>query len=244
MLYQNSIQYKVYGKYALFTDPLTKIGGEKFSYEIPTYSALKGITESIYWKPTITWIIDECKVMKPIQTQSAGIRPIHYHDSSNDLSIYTYLYDVEYLVKAHFEWNENRPDLSNDRNEHKHWDIAKRMIGKGGRRDIFLGTMECQAYIEPCDYNEISEPYGSIAQRAFGIMVHGITYPDEQTDPAYKGKMTVRLWKPVMENGIIRFERPDNPEMIVRVIGKRPEKKFVPGENFSGLSEFDKEGVF
>ena len=242
--YKNSIKYKVYGKYALFTDPLTKIGGEKFSYEIPTYSALKGVTESIYWKPTFTWIIDECKVMKPIQTQSMGIRPIHYHDSGNDLSIYTYLYEVEYLVKAHFEWNENRPDLSHDRNEHKHWDIAKRMIEKGGRRDIFLGTRECQAYIEPCDYNKTSEPYGKIAQRAFGVMIHGITYPDEQTNPTYKGKMTVRLWKPVMKNGIIHFERPDSPKMIVRVIGKRSQKKFVVGENFSGLSEFDTEGVF
>ena len=245
MKQENSIQYKVYGKYALFTDPLTKIGGERFSYEIPTYSALKGITESIYWKPTFTWIIDECKIMKPIQTQSMGIRPIHYHSRGNDLSIYTYLYDVEYLVRAHFEWNENRPDLSGDRKKSKHLDIAKRMVEKGGRRDIFLGTRECHAYVEPCDYENVSSiPYGNIAQRAFGVMVHGITYPDEQTSPKFKGKMTVRLWKPVMKNGIIHFERPDSSDMIVRVIGGRNQKNFVYGENFSGLSEFDEKGVF
>lgn len=241
MIHKNSIQYRVYGKYALFTDPLTKIGGERFSYEIPTYSALKGITESIYWKPTFVWIIDEVKIMKPIQTQSSGIRPIHYHDNGNDLSIYTYLYDVEYLVKAHFEWNENRPELAKDRNEYKHWDIAKRMVEKGGRRDIFLGTRECQGYVEPCDYdNETSEVYKNIAQRSFGVMVHGITYPDEQTNPVYQEQMTVRLWKPVMRNGVIRFERPDSPNIIVRTIGKHFEKKeFIYGQNFSGLSEFD-----
>ena len=50
---ENAIEYKVYGKYALFTDPLTKTGGEKLSYQVPTYQALKGITESIYWKPKI-----------------------------------------------------------------------------------------------------------------------------------------------------------------------------------------------
>lgn len=47
---------------ALFTDPLTKVGGEKFSYPVPTYQALKGITESIYWKPTLIWVIDRCRV--------------------------------------------------------------------------------------------------------------------------------------------------------------------------------------
>ena len=62
---RNTIEYKVYGKYALFTDPLTKIGGEKFTYQIPTYEALKGITESIYWKPTFVWIIDDVRVMNP-----------------------------------------------------------------------------------------------------------------------------------------------------------------------------------
>ena len=50
---RNEIQFKVYGRMALFTDPITKLGGEKSSYSIPTYQALKGITESIYWKPTI-----------------------------------------------------------------------------------------------------------------------------------------------------------------------------------------------
>lgn len=241
MLHENTITYKVYGKYALFTDPLTKIGGEKFSYDIPTYGALKGITESIYWKPTFVWVIDEVKIMKPIQTQSKGIRPIHYHDSGNDLSIYTYLYDVEYLVKAHFEWNQNRPDLTADRNETKHWDIAKRMVERGGRRDIFLGTRECQGYVEPCDFDEPSVPYGGIAERSFGVMVHSIIYPDEQTQPEYAGKMTVRFWKPVMKKGVIHFERPDRLPMIPRVIKESGMKTFTVGTNFSGLSEFDGE---
>lgn len=145
----NMIEYSVFGRYALFTDPLSKTGGEKCSYQIPTYQALKGITESIYWKPTITWVIDECRIMNTIQTESKGIRPIKY-SGGNDLSYYTYLRNVEYRVKAHFEWNENRPDLAHDRNENKHFDIARRMLERGGRRDIFLGARECQGYVEPC----------------------------------------------------------------------------------------------
>ena len=127
---KNAIEYKVYGKYALFTDPLTKTGGEKLSYQVPTYQALKGITESIYWKPTFTWVIDECRVMHPIRTESKGMRPIKYQ-GGNDLASYTYLKDIEYRVKAHFVWNENRPDLVNDRNENKHYQIAKRMLERG-----------------------------------------------------------------------------------------------------------------
>lgn len=34
---ENIIEYKVYGRYALFTDPLTKTGGEKFTYQVATY---------------------------------------------------------------------------------------------------------------------------------------------------------------------------------------------------------------
>ena len=68
---ENKVEFKVYGQYALFTDPVTKIGGEKFSYQIPTYQALKGILESAYWKPTIIWFIDRMRIMKPISNTDA-----------------------------------------------------------------------------------------------------------------------------------------------------------------------------
>lgn len=38
---RNQIEYTVYGDYALFTDPFTKLGGEKMTMHIPTYEALK-----------------------------------------------------------------------------------------------------------------------------------------------------------------------------------------------------------
>ena len=240
-MHKNTVEYKVYGRYALFTDPLTKTGGEKFSYQVPTYEALKGITESIYWKPTIIWIIDEVRIANPIRTQAQGIRPIHFQDNKNDLSIYTYLKDVEYHVRAHFEWNENRKDLEGDRNDNKHWDIAKRMIERGGRRDIFLGTRECQGYVEPCSFDE-EKGYYDDTDLSFGIMVHGITYPDEQVGAdGERAEMTVRLWNPVMRKGIIKFIRPEDCT-INRYLGERSIRKFTEGVNFSGLKEFEEEG--
>lgn len=117
MKYKNEFCYKVYGDYALFSDPITRVGGEKMSYPIPTYSALIGITKAIYFKPTLLYVIDSVKVLKPIRTVSKGVRPIKYNNGGNDLSIYTYLTDVAYAVKGHFIWNENRPEFANDRNE-------------------------------------------------------------------------------------------------------------------------------
>ena len=139
--------YRLFGDYALFTDPVTKGGGEKFTYQIPTYQALKGITEQIYWKPTLQYYIDAVKVMKPIQTETKGIlAPLK--KGGKDLNYYTYLKDVEYLVKVHFEWNGLRKELENDRNEKKHEQIFLRSLERGGRRDIFLGTRECIGYVE------------------------------------------------------------------------------------------------
>jgi CRISPR-associated protein Cas5d len=178
--------------------------------------------------------------MNPILTQSQGIRPIHYTDNKNDLSIYTYLKNVEYEVRGHFEWNENRPDLKNDRNENKHYDIMNRMIRRGGRRDIFIGTRECQGYVEPCKFGERVGSYDN-CNMSFGMMVHGITYPDETKDN--DGKMYIRLWTPVMTNGIIKFIRPEECT-IVKEIGKRDMKTFTSGINFSGLEEFERGGLF
>lgn len=206
---RNQIEFEVYGNYALFTDPLTKIGGEKFSYQIPTYQALKGIVESIYWKPTIIWYIDEIRVMNPIQTESKGIRPIEYN-GGNTLAYYTYLKDVRYQVRAHFEFNPHREDLTHDRNEHKHHNISKRALQAGGRRDIFLGTRECQGYVEPCVFGEGAGFYDQTPEIDFGIMVHGINYPDETG----RQERETRLWRAKMEYGIIRFIRPEDCTLI------------------------------
>lgn len=237
MKYRNTVEFEVSGDYALFSDPVTRIGGEKCSYQIPTYEAMKGILQSIYWKPTIIWIIDEVRVMNQIQTEVKGIRPIKYA-GGNDLSYYTYLKDCRYQVRAHFIFNENRPELACDRNENKHHSIAKRMIERGGRRDIFLGTRECQGYVQPCAFGEGAGCYDTTAELAFGLMYHGITYPDEAYSPETAGKMTVRFWYPVMRDGVISFAKPEECT-LVRTIREMKSKPFGKEQNnFSGLDEF------
>jgi len=209
---RNSVAFKVWGRYALFTDPLTKIGGEKYSYQIPTYEALKGVLSSVYWKPTIVWIIDKVRVMKRIKTQTRNAKPRKYNVDGNDLAIYTYLSEVEYQVQAHFDWNYHRPDLAPDRNDHKHHHIARRMIERGGRRDVFLGTRECQSYVEPCQFGAGAGDYDGYGELAFGLMFHGFDYPDE----IGKAEFYARLWRPTMVDGVIEFARPDDQAAVIR----------------------------
>lgn len=202
---RRSIEFKVFGRYALFTDPLSKVGGEKCSYHVPTYEALKGVAKSIYWKPTLIWIIDEVRVMKRIRTQTKGTKPQDF-GGGNSLAVYTFLADVEYQVRAHFEWNGHRPELSADRVEGKHHAIAQRMVERGGRQDIFLGTRDCQSYVEACEFGSGAGELDDDGELTFGLMFHGFDYPDETGG----SELHARFWRPTMVNGVIRFEHPQD----------------------------------
>ncbi|HRR89165.1 MAG TPA: type I-C CRISPR-associated protein Cas5c [Eubacteriales bacterium] len=210
---RNSVELEVYGDYALFSDPVTRVGGEKFTYQVPTYQALKGILESVYWKPTFIWYIDSVRILNKIQTEGKGIRPIKL-SGGNELAFYTYLKDVRYQVLAHFEWNENRLNLAQDRDENKHHNIAKRMLEKGGKRDIFLGTRECQGYVAPSKFGDGEGYYDDYGELNFGFIFHGFNYPDEIGG----GKFGVRFFECKMQDGIIIFPPPNGEEIKYREI--------------------------
>jgi CRISPR-associated protein Cas5d len=222
---KNSIEFKVWGRYALFTDPLTKIGGEKCSYHVPTYEALKGITKSIYWKPTFVWVIDQVRVMKRIRTQTKGTKPLEY-SGGNTLAIYTFLADVEYQVQAHFEWNKHQPNLVTDQIDGKHFQIAKRMLDRGGRQDIFLGTRDCQGYVEPCEFGSGEGHYDKDHELAYGLMFHGFDYPEETGEL----KLDARFWRPTMVNGVIQFDKPKDCK-IRKIVREMSAKQFGVGKN-------------
>lgn len=236
--FRNSIEFRVYGRYALFSDPLCRMGGEKLSYPVPTYQALKGITESVYAKPSILWIIDSVRILNPIKTENKSIRPISYTGQPNTLSVYTYLVDPVYEVRAHFVPNPYRtqPDLIEDgKNENKHHNIAKRCVEKGGRRDIFLGTRECQAYVEPCVYGEEKSYYQNGETINFGVMFHSFAYPDETG----RDELGIRLWRAKMVNGEIHFPKPEDcdPALYRFVRPMKPKRFGGRYGNFSSASE-------
>ena len=235
---RNSIEFKVWARHALFTDPLTRVGGEKCSYHLPTYEALKGIAKSIYWKPTFIWVIDDVRIIKPIKTQTKGTKPLNFggvypseRDSSkkeeppNTLAIYTFLSDVEYQVRAHFEWNVFRSELESDRIEGKHFSILARTLERGGRQDIFLGTRDCQGYVEPCVFGSDAGHYDNAGEVTYGLGFHGFDYPDETGNPL----LQARFWQPTMVDGYIKFPRPEACAIRKDIRSMTP-KKFGEGK--------------
>jgi CRISPR-associated protein Cas5d len=229
------IEFRTWGRYGLFTDPVTRVGGEKCSYHIPTYEALKGVAKSIYWKPTLTWIIDAVRVMRPIRTQTKGTKPLSFN-GGNTLAIYTFLADVEYQVRAHFEWNMQRSELQDDRILGKHLAIARRMLERGGRQDIFLGTRDCQAYVEPCAFGSGDGAYDSAGDLAFGLTFHGFDYPDETG----RDELRSRFWMPKMENGVIRFIRPEDCD-ATRFVRAMHAKNFSLDRNLRSVESEESE---
>lgn len=230
---KNSISFRLWGKYALFTDPITKIGGEKCSYHLPTYEALKGVLKSIYWKPTLVWYVDRVRVVSPLRTQTKGTKPLNWN-GGNTLANYTFLRDVEYQVEAHFEWNLYRPELQEDRVDGKHFAILKRTLAKGGRQDIFLGTRDCQAYVEPCEFNSGCGSYDDIDELTFGLMFHSFAYPDETG----VDELWSQFWSPVMRKGVIEFPRPDNCG-VRRFVRPMMRKSFSVGTNLLCVDDLE-----
>lgn len=122
-----SVRLHVWGDYACFTRPEMKV--ERYSYDVMTPSAARGILEAIYWHPGVEWKVHRISVCKPIQFTSvkrnevkekASIRNIeNYQKNGGKLPILvtsdnimqrssTILKDVDYVIDASFILNRNK----------------------------------------------------------------------------------------------------------------------------------------
>lgn len=226
---------RVKGDYALWTSPESKGGGEKSSYSVPTRQALTGIADAIYFKPVLYNVVDAVKVVKKIQTEVIGIRALIGSGKVNtsDLNYYSYLKDVEYEIKFHFEWNLDREDLAKDRDLKKHQAILERSLKKGGRRDVFLGTRECVGLIEEItedDFLNKNSCYdGQIL--SMGIMFQEFAYPKKPG-----GKLRSYYANTVMEDGYITYSN-NKDDFILNVLSdysfKYPLKQKTVDEEFN-----------
>ncbi|MFP5527880.1 type I-C CRISPR-associated protein Cas5c [Peptococcus simiae] len=204
---------KIYGDKALITSPESKSGGEKYSYDCPTREMLKGILDANYFKPTIINVVDEVRIMNRIESYTQGTRLL-LKNNKLDLSAYTYLTDVKYYVKFHFEFNLDREDLKADRNFAKHEAITDRSLKRGGRRPIFLGVSECMGYIEALteEAYETDPGYYDDSNRGFGLMFNGFIYPNEPGELLYSAYAPINMVK-----GRIAYPRPENCPIINEV---------------------------
>lgn len=206
----SSFEVRVSGKTALFTDPMSKLGGEKFSYKIPTVGAIKGMLRNIYWKPAFLWVVDELRVMNKIKYVNWGIKVNKYDkNDTSDLFLYTYLKDVEYRIRCHFIFNPLFPE---DHNVKKHTAIMHRALKSGGRKAVFLGVSECIADVDEYDFEKDTGAYDTVNEMNFGLMYHSFEYPEQNGET----KLNKLLYRPVMRNGIIKFHDFETKKVFVR----------------------------
>lgn len=195
----NTIEFEITGRSAMFTDPEVRTK----SLPVPTYEAIKGILREIYWKPTFIWVVDEVRVMNCIMPEKYSLmkmrRPV----------VREQLQDVRYQVRAHFVWNENRPEFAADRDEDKHFRIALRCLAKGGRFAAYLGTADCPCTVKSVRFGSGESYYDHSGKIDLGTMYHGVTYPDEGWDSTTRSGICMRTWHCVMNDGVLRYTPPE-----------------------------------
>lgn len=243
------VELQVSGPYALFSTPPSKCSGDKTSYMVPTYEALKGILKACYWKPTFDYQILEVRVMNEIRMEPRGIR-VSKMNGEVDRANYTYLKDVCYQIRAMLVWDDAHPELIKDRNEKKHMDILRRSIKRGGRMNPCLGVSECQAYVEPCNYEADAEKsfYFKVGSMNFGSMFHSFLYPNQLSEEDKKrlgspNSMLTMYDNVIMEHGVIRFHSPRDKRMMLADTTELSYYKHITykaGENFTPA---DKEAI-
>lgn len=199
MVWANRIELEISGERALFSEPLLSAGGERVTLPVPTYGALRGILRSVYYKPTIEWYPEELRVMNRISTDLAGMRRLRW---SGGACVQTTLFlkNVRYRLRAHFAWNEQRPDLAPDRNEHRHFQGALRMAKRGGARPVFLGTSACPAEVRLRRFDEGRGFYDGSERIELGLV-----YCGRELCAAYPQAL-------VMSGGVVRYGAPVLPQ--------------------------------
>jgi CRISPR-associated protein Cas5d len=115
--------------------------------------------------------------------------------------------------------------LKKDRIDGKHFQIAQRSLELGGRQDVFLGTRDCQGYIEPCVFGSGASDFDGKGELGFGLMFHSFDYPDETGE----NKLRSNFWLPKMLDGIIEFPRPEKCS-VKKLVGTMAPKQFGIGK--------------
>lgn len=209
---------EIWGSYAMFTRPELKI--ERYSYDVPTPSALRGILEAIYWHPGVEYQIYNIHVLNKIKHQSITKNEIKEKMSIDDMKVAisngkwpsnldvnkvhtqranVYLTDVKYIIEYGIKFDGNIHNTNGSLGKVE--GILRRRIQKGQYyKAPVLGTKECTAYFHEATSLGSNGYYDHIDNVDFGLMLHHMDYHDGtnmtmEATPAY--------YHAIMHNGII-----------------------------------------
>lgn len=183
---ESPLVVEVSGEYACFTRPELK--AERFSYEVMTPSAARGILEAIFWRPEFEYIVIKIDVLKPIRwfairrneaksmasddwvrRMMADPKVRYDVEDDRDQRNTVALRDVAYRIYAQVRL---RPQATE--NEIKYREQFRRRVDKGACfSQPFLGTREFSArFGKATSLQPIDET------RDLGPMLHSIHYGD------------------------------------------------------------------
>lgn len=193
---------EITGDYALFTRSELKV--ERYSYDVITPSAARGIIEAIYWKPAIVYKIDRIHVinephftnirrnevskkisakdMRSLMNGTGGTPYLNTRDAIQQRAS-TVLRDVRYLVEFHFEMTDKAGETDTPE---KHYNILLRRLRNGQNfHQPCLGVREFPADVRLLENCEL--PKSSMTgYRDLGLMLYDMDFSDpENISPMY-----------------------------------------------------------
>lgn len=198
------LKIEVWGQYALFSRPELKT--ERYSYEMITPSAARGLVESIYWHPGMKVMIDRIYLLKGKYGITDEADPFHFENvRRNEVKAKaqaahfetminggadaylatgaeiqqrasTLLRDVHYVIEAHFEMTAKAAPTDN---EGKFCDIFRRRLEKGQfYAEPYLGCREFPAFFAPWPSDKTIPALE--CSRDLGIMLYDLDYSDQE----------------------------------------------------------------
>ena len=189
------IKVKVWGDYALFSRPELKV--ERYSYDVMTPSAARGILDSIFWHPGLYWVIDKIYVLNPIrhtsirrnevkskisasnilQTYNGAGKPL-YLNTKDEIAqrASVVLCDVCYVIEAHFIMTDKANETDNPG---KFAEIMRRRLQQGKCYHMpYFGCREFPAHFCLHEENKIHTAYEETPEKDLGIMLYDMDFRD------------------------------------------------------------------
>lgn len=198
--------FEFWGSRACFTRPELKV--ERYSYDIPTPSALRGMISAIYWHPSIDWLIDRIYVLNPIRDslikrnevnsiiQIPNIKSLAnsyiYANQDREQRSSRILIDVHYVVQAHFQMTNKAGE--ND-TPAKIVSIVNRRLEHGQCFNTpYLGCREFSCNFSKWPDDKEIMPISD--SKDFGLMLYDLDYSDPNN-------ITPMYYHAIMNNGVV-----------------------------------------
>lgn len=206
------IRVRAWGEYALFSRPELK--SERYTYDVITPSAARGIFDAIYFHPGLRWKIDRIYVQNPIrftnirrnevsakilcssllEAANGSTKPL-YIDRSDSIAqrAATVLRDVSYVIEAHFELIPEK--MGADDTSDKFYAIFMNRLKKGRHfTQPYFGCREFTAMTE--EYEGEDDPQTNGDSRDLGLTLYDMDY----TDPK---NIHPLFFRAAMKNGVV-----------------------------------------